>query len=99
MEERTCSGFSALHLAAFYCYRHSYERAHSLIARVIRQQPTDTSLKAQAEVALAWLLLQQQQHAVQMEGAEADAAEVEQAAGLFSRRLEEEPGDLQVCSC
>lgn len=81
---------SALHLAAFLCHTKSFERARSIIERVLRSHPD----VLYGQDMLGWLLLSQYEHE---DDALKDAEAMDEAWGLFEGVLLQDPEDLEVC--
>lgn len=94
VEEATASDASALHLAAYLVYSHSFERARSLLERQLEdEEHTADSLRVQA--LMGFLLLEQQ---AQEEPEFQDASELHHALQLFDSVLQHDPQDLEVSS-
>lgn len=90
MEEPTASDTASLHLASFYSYTKSKERARGLAERVLRSQPDNL----QALSRLGWIILQQ--HQDEEYAALADEGELDEAMGHFEAVLEQDSNELEV---
>ncbi|KXZ45770.1 hypothetical protein GPECTOR_50g563 [Gonium pectorale] len=90
VEERTANDTPSLHLASFYLYTNSKERARGLVERVLRNQPDNTT----AQVLLGWIIISQQQD----DDYEAlfDESELDEALTQFEHAIEQDHNDLQA---
>lgn len=90
VEERTASDAPCIHLASFYLYTKSKERARGLVERVLRNQPDNVA----AEVLLGWIIISQQQDD-EMDML-FDEGELDEAMTHFESALEHDHNDLQA---
>jgi len=91
IEESTATDTAALHLAAFYSYTRSKERARGLAERVLRTQPDNL----QAMVMLGWIIVAQ--HLDEESGDMAlDEGELDEALQHFEVVLEHDSADLEA---
>ncbi|PNW81978.1 hypothetical protein CHLRE_06g268800v5 [Chlamydomonas reinhardtii] len=90
IEERTASDQPCLHLASFYLYTKSKERARGLVERVLRNQPD----MVPAQVLLGWIIISQQQD--DEYDMLFDESELDDALSHFEQAVEHDHNDLQA---
>ncbi|GIL85609.1 hypothetical protein Vretimale_13293 [Volvox reticuliferus] len=90
VEERAAADMPCVHLASFYLYTKSKERARGLVERVLRNQPDH----AQAQVLLGWIIISQQQD--DEYDMLFDESELDEAYTQFEQAVEQDHSDLQA---
>ncbi|KAG2502129.1 hypothetical protein HYH03_000619 [Edaphochlamys debaryana] len=89
VEERTAAETPSLHLASWYLYTKSKERARGLVERVLRNQPDNVW----GQVLLGWVIISQQQDD---EYDVFDESELDDALTQFEHAIEADHNDLQA---
>ncbi|GLC77752.1 hypothetical protein PLESTB_000959000 [Pleodorina starrii] len=90
VEERAAADMPCVHLASFYLYTKSKERARGLVERVLRNQPDHL----QAQVLLGWIIISQQQD--DEYDMLFDESELDEALTQFQQAIEQDHSDLQA---